>query len=85
MEKQYREDAVAGGVDVDSPFEGREGPSVDVFNFRHLQLAVSAGALESGQGPASAFEESRAYGTLSKGKGQKKKFLHPHGMGEDWK
>ena len=86
MEQQYLDDAEAAGVDVTSSYEGREGTSVDVFNVCHLQLAVSARThpLQSNQGLASAFEESRTHDIPSKRKSQKK-FKHPHGLGEAWR
>ncbi len=74
MEGQYVEDAQAGGVDVTSSFEGREGTSVDVFDICHLQLAVSSHShpLQSNKGVTSTvFEESRTYGNPSKSKSQK--------------
>ena len=75
MEEQYLNDADAAGVDVASPFEGREGTSTDVFHFRHLQLAVSK-----------TQAEPRALPIPSKEKRQKVKiYQHPHGSGEAWK
>ncbi len=83
MEKLYIHDAKGAGVDVTSSFEGREGTSVDVFHFRHLQLAAEAStfALEQRQASLQTPDASR---TPSKQKRQKT-YLHPYGSGDAWR
>ncbi len=77
MEKQYLQDAEPAGVDVTSSFEGREGTSVDVFHFRHLQLAVEVST--------SAMLEAPNTSHIPLKQKRQKKYKHPYGSGDAWR
>ncbi len=82
LENRYLGDAGAAGVDVASSFKGREGTSVDVFHFRHLQLAVEAStpALEKERPPL----RHRAL-TPHRNRSARNRNQRPHGSGDTWR